>query len=63
MSGFFFLYQSLSSLVCIVFDFISSNIDDILSINPSAMLVFGDFNVHHEDWLSILLEQIDLVNS
>ena len=51
-----------------VFDSISSNMDEsskmdeILSINPSAnVFVFGDFNVHHEDWL--LMELIDLVNS
>ena len=32
---------------------ISSNIDEVLSINPSANLfVFGDFNVHHKDWLT-----------
>ena len=31
---------------------ISSNIDEILSINPSAsMFAFGDFNVHYKDWL------------
>ena len=36
-----------------VFDFISSNIDEILSIKPSAnVFVFGDFNVHHKDWLT-----------
>ena len=36
-----------------VFDSISSNIDEILSINPSAnVFVFGDFNVHHKDWLT-----------
>ena len=30
-----------------------SNIDEVLSINPSAnVLVFGDFNVHHKDWLT-----------
>ena len=35
------------------FGFISSNIDEILSINPSAnMFVFGDFNVHHKDWFT-----------
>ena len=40
-----FLYQSPSS--------ISSNIDEILSINPSAnAFVFGDFNVHHKDSLT-----------
>ena len=32
------------------FDSISSNIDEVLSINPSAVFVFGDFNVHHKDW-------------
>ena len=32
---------------------ILSNIDEILSINPSAnVFVFGDFNVHHKDWLT-----------
>ena len=36
-----------------IFDSISSNIDDVLSINPSAnVFVFGDFNVHHKDWLT-----------
>ena len=29
---------------------ISSNIDEVLSINPSANV--GDFNVHDKDWLS-----------
>ena len=32
---------------------ISSNIDDVFWINPSAnVFVFGDFNVHHKDWLT-----------
>ena len=36
-----------------VFDSISSNIDEVLSINPSAnVFVFGDFNFHHKDWLT-----------
>ena len=36
-----------------VFDFDSSNIDEILSTNPSAnVFVFGDFNIHHKDWLT-----------
>ena len=36
-----------------VFNSILSNIDEILSINPSAnVFVFGDFNVHHKDWLT-----------
>ena len=53
MSYFFFLYRSPSSSLCTVFDSISSNIDEVLSINPSAnVFVFGDFNVHHKDWLS-----------
>ena len=35
-----------------VFDSISSNMDEVLSINPSAnVFVFGDFNIHHKDWL------------
>ena len=42
-----------SKSLCTVFDSISSNIDQVLSINPSAnMFVFGDFNVHHKDWLT-----------
>ena len=53
VSYFFFLYRSPSSLLCTVFDSISSNIDEVLSINPSAnVFVFGDFNVHHKDWLT-----------
>ena len=49
VSYFFFLYRSPSS----AFDSISSNIDEVLSINPSAnVFVFGDFNVHHKDWLT-----------
>ena len=40
-------------LLCTVFDSISSNIDEVLWINPSAnVFVFGDFNVHHMDWLT-----------
>ena len=50
---FFFLYQSPSSSLCTVSDSISSNIEEVLSINPSAnVFVFGDFNVHHQDWLT-----------
>ena len=44
---FFFLYWSPSSSLFKVFDSISSNIDEVLSINRSAnVFVFGDFNVH-----------------
>ena len=53
VSYFFFLYRSPSSSLCTVFDSISSNINEVLSINPSAnVFVFGDFNVHHKDWLT-----------
>ena len=35
------------------FSFISSNVDEVLSINPSAnVFVLGDFNIHHKDWLT-----------
>ena len=48
-----FLYQSLSSFWCMVFDAISSKICEVLSINPSAdVLVFVEFNIHHKDWLT-----------
>ena len=50
VSYFFFLYQSPSLPLCMVFDSISSNIDEINSINLYAnVFVFGDFNVHHKD--------------
>ena len=53
MSYFFFLYQSPSSSLFKVFDSISCNIDEVLSINPSAnVFVFGDFTVDHKDWLA-----------
>ena len=36
-----------------VFDSVSRNIDEVLSINPSAnAFVFREFNVHHKDWLT-----------
>ena len=51
VSYFIFLYRSPSSL-CTVFDSVSSNTDEVLSINLSAnVFVFGDFNVH-KDWLT-----------
>ena len=53
VSYFFFLYRSPSSSLCTVFDAISSNIDEVLSINPSTnVFVFREFNVHHKDWLT-----------
>ena len=52
MPYFFFLYQPPSAL-CTVFDSVSSNIDEVLSINLSAnVFVSGDFNAHHKDWLT-----------
>ena len=36
-----------------VFDSVSPKIDEVLLINPSAnVFVFGDFNIHHKDWLT-----------
>ena len=53
MSYFFFLYQSPSLSLCMIFDFVSSNIDEVLLMNPSGnVFVFGNFNVHHKDWLT-----------
>ena len=52
VSYFFFLYHSPSSTLCMVFDSISSNIDEILTINPSAVFVFGHLNVDHKDSLT-----------
>ena len=53
VSYFLFLYRSCSSLLSTVFDSISSNIYEILLINPSAnVFEFGDFNVHHKDCLT-----------
>ena len=36
-----------------IFDSISSNIDEVLLVNPASnVFVFGDFNVHHNDRLT-----------
>ena len=52
VSYLLFLYWSPSAL-CTVFDSVPSNKDEVLSINPSAnVFVFGEFNVHHKDWLT-----------
>ena len=64
VSYFFFLYRPTSSSLCTVFDPISSNIDEVLSINPNAnVFVFWDFNVHHKDWLTYSGGTDRLVNS
>ena len=53
VSYFFFLYRSPALSLCTVFESISSNIDGVLSVNPSAnVFVFGDFNVHQKEWLT-----------
>ena len=52
VSYFFFLYRSPSSTLCTVFDSISFKIDEVLSINPSAVFAFGDFNNHHKGYLT-----------
>ena len=53
VSYFFLLCRSPSLPLCIVFHSISSNIDEVLSINPSANVFgFGDFNIHNKNWLT-----------
>ena len=48
VSYFFFLYQWPSLSLCSVFNCILSNIDEGLTINPSAnVFVFRGLNVHH----------------
>ena len=52
---FFFPYQSPSSSLGMVFYSFSSNIDEVLLINPSAnVFFFGDFIIHHKGWLTYL---------
>ena len=51
-SYLFFVYRSPSSQSCSVIDSISENIDKALLAHPSAnIFVFGDFNIHHSEWL------------
>ena len=53
VSYLFFLYQSPSSSLQMVFNSILSDIDEVLSINPSAnVFVLWDFNVHHRNCLT-----------
>ena len=50
--SFFFFYPS-SSILCMVFDPIKSNIDKVLLIKPSAnVFVLGDSNVHNKIWIT-----------
>ena len=63
MSYFFFLYWSLSLSLCMVFGSISSNTDEVLSINPSGnILSFKTLTSIIRTGLPILAELIDLVN-
>ena len=53
VSYFLFLYRSPSLFLCMVFDSFSSNKDEVLLIKPSThVFIFGDFNIHHTDWLT-----------
>ena len=64
VSYFFFLYRSLSSALCTVFDSISSNIDEVLLINPSAnVLSLKTLTSIIRTGLPILVELIDPVKS
>ena len=49
-------FSSIDHLLCLCAQFfvlLLSNIDEVLLINPSTnVFVFGDFNIHHEDWLT-----------
>ena len=50
VSYFFFIYSSYSLSLCTDFYAIWSNIDEVLSINPSAnVFVIAVFNVNHKD--------------
>ena len=51
-----------SSSLLLIFDTISSNIDEVLTISPYIdVFVFGDFNFHNKELF--LVELINLVNS
>ena len=42
-----------SSISHFLFNSVSSNIDEILSINPSVnVFLFENLNFHHKDWLT-----------
>ena len=68
LTGFTSLSVTLLSRLSITFfvfiHSISSTIDEVISTIPSAnVFVFGDFNVHHKDWLTSSGEtDIDPVN-
>ena len=63
VSYFFLLCQSPSLSLCTVFNSISSNIDEVLSINPSAnVLSMETLTPIIRTGLPIQVELIDLVN-
>ena len=62
MPYFFLLYWTPSSSLCTVFDTFSCNIDEIFSINPPNMFVFGVMSIIRTG-LPILVEVIHLVSS
>ena len=49
---FFFLYRTQSFSLCTVFNAFSSNIDQVLPVNPSPNLFVFEDNVHPRDWLT-----------
>ena len=60
---FFFLYRS-PSLLCMLFDSISCNINEVLSINPSANVLYLEtLTSIIRTGSPILVEMIDLGNS
>ena len=61
--SYFFFYYKAPSFLYTVFDSISYNTDDFLSISPSAnAFVFGDLNVRLKDWLTYSGRTDRLVN-
>ena len=63
VSYLFFLYLSPFSTLCLFFYSILSNIDEVLSINPSDIVfLFGDFNIHHKVCLTYSCVTDRLVN-
>ena len=65
LSYFFFCNRSYSSSLCTVFYSISSNVDEVLSINPSANVFFFLETLMPiiRTGLTVLVELIDLVNA
>ena len=63
-SYIFFLYRSPSSNDCSVLNAISTSIDTVLQSHPTAnIIVCGDFNAHHTQWLNSLSTDVPGVES